>query len=699
MKVCLISTLSYAEAVESNDLELFLNEFYLPLGILSITPIFENLGHQTKIIDCNLESFETNLTPGEELYSHIVQKILNENPDVIGFTTMCDSYHHTIVLANKIRKKCNIPIILGGPQSTAVARETLEKFNSIDVIVKGEAESVIEPLMHAMSGKIPFNDVPNLIYQNSKIIKNIQEKCESTKQKLAFIDEKGICETLPAPLITNLDDLPIPAFERYRLLAGKLGSPNLEAGRGCPFECNFCSTNLFFQRRYRIKTGERLLKEISKADEVFGKQPTYKFIHDMLTVDKKRVSKVCNVLSKSNPVPAWTCSARVDCVSRELLQDMAKGGCISVYFGIESGSKEMQQKMKKRLQLDQLMNRIDDARDFGMDVTLSFICGFPDETITDLEGTVSTIFDAVRRYGTSVDIQMHILAPYVGTELYSQNEDNLKFDGYFSDQVGQPVQNLTLKMIKENPKLFSNFYYIPTKNYPREMLFGIDSFIYILLKNYPLTLLAILNEMYSPLQIYRDWQKFALQLCNSTELAFVNIKQEVVAKSFQSLINNYLSKLNNSRLIKDIFLYEDTLLIVSNQNESLDDSRNYKIPTMSKKAKIIQLSTSIDEVKICLKNNNSLAGLTGDNIYNYVMVKQGLKDVKVFLLNSFAMNLVKSCDNETPLSDIVTKTIKKYIKYSEKEVKRVFYQTLTMLEQNEIIKVNAKDYSMLINNT
>src|SRR5207244_3366787 len=81
-----------------------------------------------------------------------------------------------------------------------------------------------------------------------------------------------------APVIDDLDALPMPAFHLYPYIAGCRYIP-LEAGRGCPFACSFCSTNDFFRRRFRMKSPVVLVQQMQLIKERYGIK-SFDLIHD-----------------------------------------------------------------------------------------------------------------------------------------------------------------------------------------------------------------------------------------------------------------------------------------------------------------------------------------------------------------------------------------------------------------------------------
>ena len=139
----------------------------------------------------------------------------------------------------------------------------------------------------------------------------------------------------------------MPAYDLYPHIKDCIYAP-LEAGRGCPFACSFCSTNDFFRRRFRLKSPEVLVGQMRRMKERYGIQ-TFDLVHDMFTVDRKKVVAFCEVVESSGHKFHWNCSARTDCIDDGLISHMARAGCIGVFFGIDTGSERMQKVINKGL--------------------------------------------------------------------------------------------------------------------------------------------------------------------------------------------------------------------------------------------------------------------------------------------------------------------------------------------------------------
>src|SRR5689334_18836588 len=121
---------------------------YLPVGLLTVASMAEASGHDVDIVDINRLTTTGSISYRRRFYEDTARHILEGRPDMVGLTTMCHSYPQTLGIAEAIhRLRPEIPIVLGGPQATAVDESTVEAFPSVTAVVRGEAESSFLPLM------------------------------------------------------------------------------------------------------------------------------------------------------------------------------------------------------------------------------------------------------------------------------------------------------------------------------------------------------------------------------------------------------------------------------------------------------------------------------------------------------------------------------------------------------------------------
>lgn len=158
-------------------------------------------------------------------------------------------------------------IIFGGPHAGFVDKETLESFDFIDVIVRGEGEHTLLELLDAFQAKKPFDRIKGITYRS----------------------EADIIRTPARDVIDHLDELPLPSYHLIENVDYYYENEaerfiEIEAGRGCPFLCKFCSTSVFFSRKYRVKSPEKLIAEMKWLKKNWG-ITLFGLIHDNLTVN------------------------------------------------------------------------------------------------------------------------------------------------------------------------------------------------------------------------------------------------------------------------------------------------------------------------------------------------------------------------------------------------------------------------------
>jgi len=126
-------------------------------------------------------------------------------------------------------------------------------------------------------------------------------------------------------------------YEMDQALGPGQTTMNLEGGRGCPFHCSFCSTSRFWNRHFRMKPAEDLIREMDTFHERSGIR-RFSIEHDMFTANRKYVETFCRLLTDRGTPYRWACSSRIDVLDEDLIQLMARAGCEEVFLGIETGN-------------------------------------------------------------------------------------------------------------------------------------------------------------------------------------------------------------------------------------------------------------------------------------------------------------------------------------------------------------------------
>lgn len=430
---------------------------HTPLGILSLAAVLEDRGLKPEVVDLNRLYYDFRRVHGKDnngFAEYAASYFDQRRYDFIGFGSVCSSYPVTLRIACEVkRRQPQAVVAFGGPQASSTDIATLNTYQSIDLIVRGEAEQTLPQLLDALAHDQPLDGI----------------------QGLTFRRGGNVVRTPDAPGIADLDSLPVPAFHLLPDFE-KCSFMPLELGRGCPFSCTFCSTNDFFRRRFRLKSPQRMLEEMRRAKAAYGVD-TFDLVHDMFTVDRKRVVAFCEALLASPEKFYWGCSARTDCIDEDLIELMASAGCRGIFFGIETGSTRMQKIIDKGLDLNDAAERVRSCSKSRIKTAVSLITGFPEEAKEDLRATVSFFTDSLRY--DYADPQLVILAPLSGTPVQRQHNDELYLEETDSDMSyrGWDQGPEEKKMIAKHKDIFSNFYSIPTPFLDHEFLKELRDFL------------------------------------------------------------------------------------------------------------------------------------------------------------------------------------------------------------------------------
>ncbi len=272
----------------------------------------------------------------------------------------------------------------------------------------------------------------------------------------SILDREIVARWPQFDAVVRNESLPRPAYDRYPIDELDLPLLRVEAGRGCPFNCTFCSTASFFGRRYRLKSAERLCTELDYLHERYG-IARFALTHDLFTVSKAKVREFCDAVGDRGYT--WTCSARMDCVDPELLERMSEAGCTSIYYGVETGSPRMQKIVEKRLDLALFFPTLEVTHRVGMSATASFITGYPEEEQADQDQTLDLIGSCFYECSESLTIQLHLLTPEPGTKLIHEFGDVLEYDGHVSDFNFPTLEPDDGSIMESNPDVFMNHHY------------------------------------------------------------------------------------------------------------------------------------------------------------------------------------------------------------------------------------------------
>jgi hypothetical protein len=418
-----------------------------PLGLINLGTSLRAAGHDPVIHDFVLDLREGTLPFGESLYEACAERVLADNPRLVGFSAQCTTYPAMIGVARAIKRRDPfVACVAGGHNASFVDRETLDHFPEFDAVVRGEGELAFTELVGALASDRPAWEVPGVTARRAG--------------KIAQAPERD--------LMDRLDDLLLPDYTLAPPLARYKQAFNLErsiaileVGRGCPHACAYCSESAMWRRRIRTFSVERLVAEMRRLRDGQGAE-CFLLSYDQFTADRDFVRRFCEgVLNEGLAGLGWYCISRLDTVDPELFALMRQAGCESMCYGIDSGSPRTLSFINKRIDETLLHQRVRETTEHGMNPTLSFIIGFPEEELADIDATLTLALKCGIQGNVSPLMQLPTVLP--GTSLHRGYSGRLirEVDTYFAMGLefldGRRLAG-DEALIRTDPALFSSFY-------------------------------------------------------------------------------------------------------------------------------------------------------------------------------------------------------------------------------------------------
>lgn len=450
---------------------------YMPLGLLYLQAIAAGYKDEIDIFYLQDDLSAKIYSDSEEFAQMFAAQINVEEYDTIGFSTVCNSFHHSLRIAQIIKQQNpKIQVTLGGPHATLLSDNILSEFSEIDAIFMGESENTIRDVLTRRSeGNISLENIPGIKtrqgnYLPPKPTHNIDELPLIHKAR-DFDKFFGLL-----PRVTDGEDV---------LLVERLP---IEVSRGCPNRCTFCSTRLFFGEKIRYKSNERIFSEMKALNEK-TKGKDFKFVGDNFASYKKNLMGFCEYMIRQNSNFTWTMSMTMNHIKPEDLQTLWDGGCRGFFVGLESASRETLRKINKYVNLEKNVEIIKKAVEMGFNVQTSFIIGFPWETKQEIDKTVE-LYAKMLEIGVSQSL-LWTLCPLPATTMLEQYEidfDNIKSSIALDDL---PINDKFEKIIMSNKELFTQFGYY---------------------KNYNLSRLDLVNAIYNASKLHLDYSRKKVNL-------------------------------------------------------------------------------------------------------------------------------------------------------------------------------------------
>lgn len=364
-----------------------------PLCLLSLAGPLLQAGYQVKLVD-------------DVIAANYLELILQETRDALclGISVLTGPHIGAAIrVARAVKKqRPELPIVFGGWHPSLATEQTLrEEF--VDAIVRGQGELTFLELVERIANNQEWHGVHGLSFKQA-----------------------GKMHHEPERPVVNINHLPPPAYHladpgMYAVASG-VRQLAYTTSVGCPYQCNYCTDQVFYKRRFNAYRAERVVDEL--ADLV----PRYNIEHVPLfdsnfLVDRRRAVAIARGIIASGVKFRWDFQTSTDFLS--LMSDeevclLAESGVRHIGFGTESASQQVLFLMNKRFQhVEQMVETARKADVAGIHIVFNIILGYPGETEDDRQQTFRFMSEIARQYW-NVSFSPNIFTPYPGIPIWPQ---------------------------------------------------------------------------------------------------------------------------------------------------------------------------------------------------------------------------------------------------------------------------------------
>ncbi len=406
------------------------------LSLLYVASILERAGCEVLFIDAHAEGLTLEQT---------VARLNSFSPDYVGYTLTTYLFFQSLDWIQAIRKKVDVPVIVGGVHLSIYARETLA-YTEIDYAVTGEGEHAIPDLLEALrTGR-------NLIQVRG----------------IAYRQDDGEVIITPRAQDADVNETPFPARHLidnsiyYSFISKYKNFSVFITSRGCPYKCIFCEQG---SKAFRPRSPKDVVDELELCVNEFGIREL-DFFDSSFTIRKQRVIAICEEIKRRKLDIVWAARTRVDCITDDVLKAMRSAGCTRIYYGIESGNREILHTLKKSTSIEMYHDVVRRTRAHGIHTFGYFMVGNPYEDEGTIRQTIKLALELDLDYA-----QFSKVTPMPATEMYTlllkeQGRDYWRehIEAGIDEPIPRPLCNMSDKEIQRWTRLaYLRFYYRPSQ--------------------------------------------------------------------------------------------------------------------------------------------------------------------------------------------------------------------------------------------
>lgn len=336
-----------------------------------------------------------------------ISKVLKEyNPDIVGLTGISSQFPYVVRMAALVKQWKSIPVICGGAHAT-LSPDDFIRLDTVDGVLLGEGDEAFLEYIEAVKDGRNYVNTKNFWFKKSdEIIKN---ECRE--------------------FIQDLDSLPYvdrEVFDHQKLINFNNYTLYMLAGRGCPYQCRFCSVPYLGKRGgnkfARVRSVEHVLDEVRLMSQRYKFKHIY-FRDDTFTWNKEWALEFCEKYSKAFKYP-FDILTRADCLDRQTMSSLKQARCHCVWIGVDSGNRYIRNELlKKDISNEKIVETCAYLQSLGIKALLTNMVGLPYETAEKFRETIELnkeIYSsrAIVSLGSGTGPKIFVFSPFPGTDVY-----------------------------------------------------------------------------------------------------------------------------------------------------------------------------------------------------------------------------------------------------------------------------------------
>ncbi len=322
----------------------------------------------------------------------------------LGVTVLTGAPIRDAVAASRAAKAARpeLPVVWGGWHPSMFGRECLAE-PAVDATVQGQGEETfVEAVERLAAGEVLAG-------------------CAGTTVRAAG-DAGGAPHVNPPRPLRPLDgfrrhDYGLVDVERFFRLKGKRQLDYISS-QGCAFRCAFCADPFVYERKWVGLSPERVGEEVEQLWRRYRFEDL-SFQDETYFTYAKRVAAVAEEFLRRRLPITWAATMRADQCHRldeEVFALCRRSGLRRVLVGVESGSQETIDRIRKDITLEQVFATAERCRRHGVAAIFPFIVGFPDESDGSVDATLA-VAKRLRAMSAEFETPIFYFKPYPGTEI------------------------------------------------------------------------------------------------------------------------------------------------------------------------------------------------------------------------------------------------------------------------------------------